>query len=184
MAAEIQARAHVAFGLQDLGLLALSEGQPARATHLFAAAEPVLEVVGHPVLVTRPDPAALDRAVAEARRRLGAAAWASAWQRGRAMSLEEAVAYALTDEPDRAPSAPAPLGTSPPASAIEPLTARERDVAALIAQGLTSREIAEVLVSSERTVDVHADRIRTELGLRSRAEIAAWAVEHGLRSRE
>jgi DNA-binding CsgD family transcriptional regulator len=63
------------------------------------------------------------------------------------------------------------------------LTAREGEVAALIADGLTSREIAERLVISERTADAHADHIRTKLGLRSRAEIAVWAIEHGLRPR-
>ena len=56
------------------------------------------------------------------------------------------------------------------------LTAREREVATLIAAGLTSRAIAEQIHISERTVDAHADHIRTKLGLRSRAEIAAWVV--------
>jgi non-specific serine/threonine protein kinase len=61
------------------------------------------------------------------------------------------------------------------------LTPREREVAALIAQGLSSPRIAEELVISERTADAHADNIRAKLGLHSRAEIAAWATEHGLR---
>jgi DNA-binding CsgD family transcriptional regulator len=52
-------------------------------------------------------------------------------------------------------------------------------VAALIAQGLTSREIAAQLIVSEKTVDAHADHIRTKLGLRSRAEIAVWAATQG-----
>ena len=60
------------------------------------------------------------------------------------------------------------------------LSPREREVAALIAAGLTSREIAERLVISERTADSHADHIRQKLELRSRAEIAAWAIRQGL----
>jgi DNA-binding CsgD family transcriptional regulator len=60
------------------------------------------------------------------------------------------------------------------------LTPREREIAALIAHGLTSREIAERLVIGKGTADAHADHIRGKLGLRSRAEIAAWAVRHGL----
>ena len=60
------------------------------------------------------------------------------------------------------------------------LTRREREVASLIARGLTSREIAAELVISERTADVHADHIREKLGLHSRAEIAAWAARRGL----
>jgi DNA-binding CsgD family transcriptional regulator len=53
-------------------------------------------------------------------------------------------------------------------------------VAALIARGRTSRESGESLVISEKTADSHADHIRTKLGLRSRAEIAAWAVAHSV----
>jgi predicted ATPase/serine/threonine protein kinase/DNA-binding CsgD family transcriptional regulator len=65
-------------------------------------------------------------------------------------------------------------------SALRLLTAREREVAGLIARGLTSRKIAEALHISEKTVDCHADHIRTKLDLGSRVEIAAWAVAHGL----
>jgi predicted ATPase/DNA-binding CsgD family transcriptional regulator len=60
------------------------------------------------------------------------------------------------------------------------LTAREREVAALIAQGATSREIAERLVVSERTAEVHVSNILAKLGFTSRAQIAAWAVQAGL----
>jgi DNA-binding CsgD family transcriptional regulator len=60
------------------------------------------------------------------------------------------------------------------------LTARECQVAALIAQGKTSREIAERLVVSERTAEVHVSNILGKLGFSSRAHIAAWAVEKGL----
>jgi DNA-binding CsgD family transcriptional regulator len=60
------------------------------------------------------------------------------------------------------------------------LSPREREVAALIARGLTSREMAESLMVSERTADSHADHIRSKLELRSRSEIAAWVVAHGL----
>jgi DNA-binding CsgD family transcriptional regulator len=60
------------------------------------------------------------------------------------------------------------------------LTAREREVAALIAQGKTSREIAELLVVSERTAEVHVGNILAKLGFTSRAQIAVWAVERGL----
>jgi DNA-binding CsgD family transcriptional regulator len=60
------------------------------------------------------------------------------------------------------------------------LTEREREVATLIAQGKTSREIAERLVVSERTAEVHVSNILGKLGFTSRAQIAAWAVEKGL----
>jgi DNA-binding CsgD family transcriptional regulator len=60
------------------------------------------------------------------------------------------------------------------------LTAREREVAALTAQGKSNREIAEMLVVSERTIETHVGNILAKLGFASRAQIAAWAVEQGL----
>jgi DNA-binding CsgD family transcriptional regulator len=65
-----------------------------------------------------------------------------------------------------------------------PLSNREREIASLVALGLTSREIADRLVVGERTVETHVDHIRAKLGVRSRAAIAAWAVERGLAVRD
>jgi DNA-binding NarL/FixJ family response regulator len=60
------------------------------------------------------------------------------------------------------------------------LSARERQVAALIAQGSTNREIAAALVVSERTAEAHVSNILGKLGFTSRAQIAAWAAANGL----
>ena len=60
------------------------------------------------------------------------------------------------------------------------LTGREREVAVLVARGLTNREIARTLFLSERTVENHVQHILTKLGFGSRAQIAAWAVSEGL----
>ena len=59
------------------------------------------------------------------------------------------------------------------------LSPREREVVALVARGLTNREIAEVLVISQRTAENHLQRVLNRLGLRSRAQVVAWAIEHG-----
>lgn len=56
------------------------------------------------------------------------------------------------------------------------LTRREREVAALVAQGLTNREIAARLFISERTAESHVEQIRNKLGFHSRAQIAAWVA--------
>lgn len=64
-----------------------------------------------------------------------------------------------------------------------PLTAREREVAALIARGLTNREIADALVISKLTVDKHVGNVLAKLSLTRRAQIAIWAIEHGLAPR-
>jgi DNA-binding CsgD family transcriptional regulator/tetratricopeptide (TPR) repeat protein len=55
-----------------------------------------------------------------------------------------------------------------------PLTAREEEVAALVAQGLSNREIAARLVLSERTVGNHVQHILTKLGVPNRGRVAAW----------
>jgi DNA-binding NarL/FixJ family response regulator len=60
------------------------------------------------------------------------------------------------------------------------LTAREREVAALIAQGKFNREIADMLVVSERTIETHVSNIMFKLSFTSRIQIATWAIERGL----
>jgi non-specific serine/threonine protein kinase len=60
------------------------------------------------------------------------------------------------------------------------LTRREREVADLVAQGLTNREIAARLFVSERTAESHVEQIRGKLGFRSRAQMAAWVVRYRL----
>src|SRR6266566_4008790 len=68
--------------------------------------------------------------------------------------------------------------------AFDGLTEREREVAALIAQGKASREIAEILVVNSRTIEKHIENILSKLGFTSRAQIAVWATEKGLKQKE
>jgi non-specific serine/threonine protein kinase len=116
--------------------------------------------------------AAIERELERARRALGAAAFEAAWTAGWTMSLDQAVEYAL--------AAPEPEPTPAPAPSAEgPLSAREREVAVLVAQGLTNRQIAEALVISERTADRHVANILTKLGVQNRAQVAAWVTARG-----
>ncbi|HET8567667.1 MAG TPA: helix-turn-helix transcriptional regulator, partial [Candidatus Limnocylindria bacterium] len=61
---------------------------------------------------------------------------------------------------------------------------REREIAGLVALGLTNRQIAGELVISAATVDRHVANILVKLGAHGRAQIAAWAVAEGLPARE
>jgi non-specific serine/threonine protein kinase len=97
------------------------------------------------------------------------------------MRLEQAVEYALGS----AEAAPLKVQGSEKLrkdTAADLLTAREREVAALVAQGLTNRQIAAKLVVTERTAETHVQNILNKLGFTSRAQVAAWAVEQGLSS--
>jgi predicted ATPase/DNA-binding CsgD family transcriptional regulator len=58
------------------------------------------------------------------------------------------------------------------------LSRRELEVAALVAAGLSNRQIAERLFIAERTAEYHVEQIRNKLGFRSRVQIAVWFQEH------
>src|SRR5829696_882558 len=73
------------------------------------------------------------------------------------------------------------LGDGPaPAAGAGPLTPREREVAALLAEGCSNGEIARRLYISTKTASVHVSNILAKLAMTSRAEVAAWAVRSGL----
>jgi DNA-binding NarL/FixJ family response regulator len=110
--------------------------------------------------------------MATARALLGEAAWDAGWAEGSAMSAEEVVEYALSEEVARAPE-------SPPADrkTDEPLTRREKEVAALVARRLTNRQIAQELVISERTVDKHVANLLKKMNLHSRDQVAVRMAE-------
>ena len=62
----------------------------------------------------------------------------------------------------------------------DPLTERESEIVKLIAEGHTSREIAELLVISERTVERHRENILDKLDMRDRVELTRYAIRRGL----
>lgn len=68
----------------------------------------------------------------------------------------------------------------PTSSKYGGLSAREREVAVLVAQGRSNRDIAATLVVSERTAEAHVSNILGKLDFTTRVQIAAWAVEKGL----
>ncbi|KAF0956799.1 protein kinase domain-containing protein [Rhodococcus sp. T7] len=104
----------------------------------------------------------------QTRRALGDRAFTAAYRRGQHLDFDAAVAYALDEQPQVSPA---------PADSPVRLTKRERQVADLVAEGLTNQAIANRLVISPRTAQGHVEHILTKLGFTSRTQIAAWVVE-------
>ena len=133
------------------------------------------EALDEPPLPLAPDDAR-SRQAAEVRGRLSARELAAVWTDGRATSIEALVEHALR----AAPSAAGRGGRGPDARQVMILTPREREVAALVGRGYTNQRIADALVITERTAETHVRNIREKLGFATRAQVAAWAAEHGL----
>lgn len=71
-------------------------------------------------------------------------------------------------------------GQTDPSDSIDSLTEREREIMILLAKGRTAREIANLLQISPKTVDFHRSNLMQKLGLHNRADLARFAVQHGL----
>jgi non-specific serine/threonine protein kinase len=165
--------AGIAEGLRGLAALATAQGRMERAARLFGASERIR--ASNPTPIWPAEQFELDRYTRDLRAQLPEPICARHWHEGQLLSTEQAVAYALAEEWDTTSQAlPSRAGG---------LTVRECEVAALIAQGITNRVIAETLVISERTVERHVANIFAKLDLNSRTQIAVFAVETGLTHR-
>jgi DNA-binding CsgD family transcriptional regulator len=154
--------------LNCCGYLCAAAGRHLEAVTVWAAADAFWKgFAGAPAEARR-----RHEAVREARQALGPARTRAAEERGAAMSRPTAAEYALMlTLPDR-PAAPAP---GPGA-----LSARERELVTLVAQGRTDAQIAAQLYISIRTVRSHLDRIRDKTGCRRRADLTRLALSEGL----
>ena len=185
--AELHDRWGAASHLSALAELAASADQQmavATAPVLWGIVEGLFSAMG----ARRPS-AERDLRMTATRSRLGDTVFEVAWSAGRGMTFEQGIAYALAAAQTLAePLAASPVQPQPrtPLQSVKEsyggLTGREREVAALVAQGMSNHEIAVTLVLSERTVDTHVGNILSKLGFSSRTQIAIWAVEIGLGS--
>jgi DNA-binding CsgD family transcriptional regulator len=165
--------------LEDLAVVAGLAGEYRRAVRLLAASAVLRELVGTAVRnLYRAD---YERTLAAARAGLDERVFAEAWDEGRAMTLGQAIVEA---QQVMAPDQAIELARSPmqPRSPTYPagLTAREVEVLRLVAQGLTNAQVAEKLVITPRTVNVHLTSIYSKLQVTSRTAAARYAIEHDL----
>lgn len=156
-------RRGMAYVIEGFAVLAAAEGEFERSLQLAGVAAALREALAVPL-----SPAEAERYERKLQRVRGVMTPERAQRvtaEGRKMSVDRALEYAL--------------GSAHPAAVVSrtTLTPREREVATLVARGLTNKEIGSKLVISERTADTHVSNVLAKLGLRSRAQLAAWVAE-------
>jgi non-specific serine/threonine protein kinase len=177
-----------AHDLDGLAGLAAHEAEPRKAAGLFGLAARLRREAGTDVPASiRGD---LDRDLSVVERQLGQELFASEYASGLAAEPEPEIARLLAETPAGLAPAQRSCGRVPRRGSPTPLqeakrrygglTARERDVAILIARGKSNPEIAEALCIALRTAETHVTHILDKLGFSTRAQIAAWAAARGL----
>jgi DNA-binding CsgD family transcriptional regulator len=176
----------MSFSLEGLAAVIAVQGDPVWAARLWGAAEALREAMGTPIPpVYRAD---YDSSVAAARAQLGEKAFAAAWAEGRVVTIEDVLDASSKLSPT--PGNALPVAATTQAASVrspEPaplvsasLTPREKEVLRLLAQGLTSAQIAEQLVIGVVTVNFHVRSIYSKLAVTSRAAATRYALEHHL----
>ena len=166
VSAQFRDAVNVSVELEGLAEMELAVNKPERALTLLGAAKVLRAPTGAEL---QPEwKTDVDAGLAAARSKLPRAVADTAWKKGSSMTMDEALRFA-TGAP---PAKPAADGNGD-----LPLTAREKQVALLIAEGMTNPEIAARLRMADRTADAHVEHIRNKLGLRTRSQIAVWAHE-------
>jgi non-specific serine/threonine protein kinase len=149
-----------------------ASGQHKHAAHLLGAADALWESTGGSMAILTPElMRAHDNCVATARAALGDRVYATAFRHGTHMLPSQALHDA---ERERRSTRSGQVQSS----GANPLTAREKQIAVLLAQGLSNKAIAKTLVIAQRTAETHVANILLKLGLTSRGQVAAWVAEH------
>jgi len=179
MAIEGNSKWNIDLFMQGLAGAVAAQGEPAWAARLYGADEAFRDANSRAIIpVYR---AEYEHSVAATRAQLGEQAFAATWAEGRTMTFEQV----LAEEGKATVSTSIAIGSSlsPPAQGPKypaGLTAREMEVLRLLAQGLTSAQIAERLVIGLVTVNSHVRSIYSKLGVTSRAAATRYALEHHL----
>jgi predicted ATPase/DNA-binding CsgD family transcriptional regulator len=166
--AEVGDQLGFSFCVEVLAWVAVAAGAAQRAAVLFGAADRGWALVSVPLFGFSNLLEWQEECRLRCRRELGERAFGLAHQKGRRLSREQVTAVAL--------GGPLEPGTTPAAERV--LTAREAEIAAMIAQGMSNRDIASALVIGQRTVEGHVEHMLRKLGFVSRAQIAVWIAEH------
>ncbi|MGY4770257.1 ATP-binding protein [Kribbella sp. CWNU-51] len=166
----LNGRTGIAFCVQALSWCAGSSAPGASAARLLGASRAVWRSTGAHVDQTTPYSRFDDQAEERIRAAIGDAAFDREFELGAAYSFEQAVALALGEEKVNHRVARTGLAGK--------LTPREHEIAGLVGEGLSNREIAARLVISQRTAETHVERILGKLAFTSRSQVARWITEH------
>ncbi|MFF8605655.1 ATP-binding protein [Streptomyces sp. NPDC015346] len=158
----------LALVLEVLAWTTVAKGEAERAATLLGGTAALWKTIGAPLVGSTHMIARREQFEKAAREKIGKAAFDAAFGRGRALTAEETLALALRERVQPAPE------TQPPAPA---LSRREREVADLVSEGMSNKEIAARLVISPRTAEGHVEKILTKLGFATRTQIASWVVQ-------
>jgi non-specific serine/threonine protein kinase len=159
--------------LDEVAYAAAAGGDPERAARLLGASSAIAESIGQDHSQRRRYWRDREAELDGVRSGMGEAAYEAAYDRGRRMGADDAVRYALDPNHADIPARP-PAGTTRPS--VLTLTPRERQVAELVAQGMSNQEIAARLAISQRTAESHVEHILRKLGFSSRTQIVTWVV--------
>ncbi|MFL6123113.1 ATP-binding protein [Actinophytocola sp.] len=168
--------AMLAFFLEALTWCHSSAAEYERAARLLGCTAAVWRLSGARVGGTSPYQTVNQQCAEQVRAALGAAAFDKAFTEGAGMGLDETIRYALDEKP--AKPARGPARPSEPGG----LTRREREIAELVARGMSNKEIAAALVIGRRTVETHVENILVKLGFTARTQVAPWLAEQERRS--
>ncbi len=161
----------IAYALEVLGWLTAGAGRHEDAAWLLGAAEPLWQRTGSRLSGVAVMEELHQRAVRRTRSALGERRYAAARAQGAAHPLDAVVRRALRGAQELLARQPA--GSAVPAV----LTRREQEIAAMVASGLSNREIAARLFISRRTVDAHVEHIYGKLEISSRVQLTVWLQE-------
>ena len=161
------------YALEVFAWLAADAGRFERAAWLFGAAHTLWETAGARFHNNAILEESHQRAVKKASGELPSGRFDELHVQGRTCPLSTVVARAVGDSD----TLPPPAGNQAPEPEPGGLTQREGEIAALVAAGMSNREIAERLVISRRTVDAHVEHIYTKLGISSRVQLALWLTQ-------
>jgi predicted ATPase/DNA-binding CsgD family transcriptional regulator len=164
-------RLGVALNIEVLAWIAAKDGDYERAARMLGSLRNLWRSVGAPLSGYGHLVGYHDECEARTQQALGEQTFRALLEEGSRLGYEQAVTYGFQEDPP-------PAERATPEAESTMLTKREWQIARLVAEGRSNKEIAGTLVIAQRTAEAHVAHILSKLGFNSRAQVAAWVAEH------